>query len=267
MTDRPPALDGQGVHHGVLEGPGDVRQGLGVVPLLAQRIEGVCLQTAEAEIQARTVGHGAREVKPPRVAPLRQLRQPGPARVAQPQELGGLVEGLPRRIVSGLPEDLVITDTSDPDQHGMPSRHQQGQEGKLGGPGLEQGGQQVTLHMMDADGRHVQRPRQAAAESRPDQQRPDQPRPRGVGDTVDLVEPGTRLGQGAADQGNQVPDVIPGGKLGHHSPVFGMERRLGAQGMGEQPAVGVVQGDSRLIAGGLDAEHFHDPRAHLISRF
>ena len=64
-----------------------------------------------------------------------------------------------------------------------------------------------------------------------------------------VVAPVVRLGER-----EEAPHVVPGGELGNDPPVPGMHLHLGVQGFAEEPVAGVVEGDPRLVAGGLDAE-------------
>jgi hypothetical protein len=105
------ALGGQDIDGGGLEGGGDV--GLGAVAFLVLQVEYGGLQAAEAELQVATVQHGARQGKPVRVAAFRQFRHGRAARVAQAEELRGLVEGFAGGIVQGFAEQCVATDAID----------------------------------------------------------------------------------------------------------------------------------------------------------
>ncbi|MNN68898.1 hypothetical protein D3C81_1846410 [compost metagenome] len=74
LLERPAALDGQRLHHRLLEGQGDVAAGLLDVAALhlalPPGIEGEGLQAAETEVQSRPIGHRPREDEAPRCATL-----------------------------------------------------------------------------------------------------------------------------------------------------------------------------------------------------
>ena len=51
--------------------------------------------------------------------------------------------------------------------------------------------------------------------------------------------------------------MVARGELRNDAAVVGVHRDLGVQGVGEQPASGVVEGDAGLVAGGFDTEDDH----------
>ena len=57
--------------------------------------------------------------------------------------------------------------------------------------------------------------------------------------------------------GSDAPDVVAGGELRNDPAVLGVHGDLGVQGVREQPATRVVEGDAGLVAGGFDAEDEH----------
>ena len=82
--------------------------------------------------------HRTRQGKTSRLPPFRQARQLRSARVAEAEQLGGLVEGLAGRVVQRLAQQFVLTDAGHPHQLGMAARHQQGDEGKVRRIGREE---------------------------------------------------------------------------------------------------------------------------------
>ena len=75
------------------------------------------------------------------------------------------------------------------------------------------------------------------------------------------------LGQGLADQRQQLAHVVARGQFGHHAAIFGVQFDLAVQGVREQAALAVVDGHPGFVAGGLDAEHrtgFCNDRCHEI---
>ena len=114
------------------------------------------LKPGETEIQTRTIGHGAGEMKALRVARLGQGSDLGAAGVAQAEHLGGLVKGLAGGVVYRFAEQAVAPQPLDFDQLCMTTRDEQGNEGEVGGRRLKHGGHEVALHVMNAKYRNAQ---------------------------------------------------------------------------------------------------------------
>ena len=85
-----------------------------------------------------------------------QARDRRSAGITEPQQLGGLVEGLAGGVVQRLAEDAVVADAAHVGEQRVPARDQQRREGKGRRVGLQHGGEQVPLHMVYPDGRHPQ---------------------------------------------------------------------------------------------------------------
>jgi hypothetical protein len=96
------ACDGHGLGHRHFEGQGDVGLGLGIVTIFSQGVHGKGLEAAKAELQPWAIGHGTGEAEAPRSALLRNPGDGRTAGIAQPQQFGGLVEGLARGIIYRL---------------------------------------------------------------------------------------------------------------------------------------------------------------------
>ena len=79
-------------------------------------------KSAEAEIESGPVEHRPRELEYAVAAVLGNASERGPTRIAEPEELGGLVKGLAGGIILGLAEDPVSPDPGDFNQHGVSSR-------------------------------------------------------------------------------------------------------------------------------------------------
>ena len=193
LADGAAALDGHGVHHGILEGTGNVRPVLLCLAAVAPGVQGKGLQSAEAEIEAGAIDHGTREIVAVGIAALRELRQRRSARVGQAKQLGRLVEGLADRVVHRVAEHPVAPHAVDLHDHAVAAGDQQGQERELRGIRLQHGRQQVPFHMMNGDRRHTPGPGEAAPGHRPDQQGADQARPGRVGHAVDTARLHTGL--------------------------------------------------------------------------
>ncbi len=66
-----------------------------------------------------------------------------------------------------------------------------------------------------------------------------------------LDKPG--LVEDLTDQGEGLADMVAGGELRHHAAELGVDLDLTVDGMSEQSAVAVVDGNAGLVAGGLDS--------------
>jgi len=76
----------------------------------------------------------------------------------------------------------------------------------------------------------------------------------GDGDGVELVEGGVGLGDGGADDGHDVAQVLAGGEFGDDSAVGGVESDLGGDDVREDLSSVANDGRSGLIATAFDAE-------------
>ncbi|MNZ97186.1 hypothetical protein D3C78_1164120 [compost metagenome] len=139
----------------------------------------------------------------------------------------------------------------------MPAGHQQGDERKLRRTLLEHRRQQVPFHMVHADRRHAPGQRQGLGAGGADQQRADQPRPGGIGHRVDIGETAAGFLQHLANQRQHALDVVARGQLGHHAAIDPVQVDLTEQGVGQQAALAVVQGDAGFVAGSFQAQYSH----------
>ena len=131
---------------------------------------------------------GRGKLKAPGAAVRGELGELRAARVGQPQQLRGLVEGLAGRIVAGLAEQAVARRPRRPPSAACGRRRPGApRAGKGGGSRLEQRRQQVPLQMMHADRRHAPGVGEAARERRSGEQRADEPGAGGVGDAVEVA--------------------------------------------------------------------------------
>ncbi len=262
MLQRAPALDNQGIDHGLLKCPGHVGARLGLDAAVrgtqcADRGGARGLETAEAEFEPGAVGHRARKPENPRPSLLGQLREEGAAGIVETEYLGDLVERLARRIIERFAENPVASDAIHPHQLRVSARDQQGHERKLRRLGFEHRRQQVRFHMVHADCRDTPGKRQRTGKATTDQQRPEQARPRGIGHAVDTPGLQPRLAQHLPHQRQQLPDVIARGEFRHHAAVLGMHRDLAVEHVRQQAAVRIVDRDPGFIAGCFYSEHAH----------
>jgi hypothetical protein len=109
--------------------------------------------------------------------PLGQPRQRRPARIAQAQQLGALVEGLAGGVVDGLAQQLVVPTPSTRINCVWPPDTSSATKGNSGRVG-EEGRQQMPLEVVHAQRRLAQRRRQRHRHAGTHQQRAGQPGPR-----------------------------------------------------------------------------------------
>src|SRR4029079_8400993 len=88
------------------------------------------LQPAEAEVEARVLAHRDRKLERFRVAALGRLLNRRPARIAEPEQAGSLVEGLAGRIVERFPQGLERSPLPDPGEQRVAAACDQAEEGR-----------------------------------------------------------------------------------------------------------------------------------------
>ena len=148
---------------------------------------------------------------------LRQLGQLRSAWVRQPQQFGTLIKGLAGRIVAGLAQQPVIAQAQGFDQHRVTAGDQQGKVRKARGRGFQQGCQQVSLQMVDADRRQAPAMGQGSRQGRPAQQGTDQAGTGRVGHPLQIAGLRRRSLECAAHQGQQALDVVARGQFRDHA--------------------------------------------------
>ena len=115
------------------------------------------------------------------------MRECRAARVAEAEQLRGLVEGLAGGVVDGFAEQRVVADASTAMSWVWPpetSSATKGNPARLG----QQRRKQMAFEVMNADDRLSQRRTQAGGDAGADQQRARQPGPWVYGDRVDVVQ-------------------------------------------------------------------------------
>ena len=230
MLEGPLAFDSEGVDHCLLERQGYVAASLlGVVArrlTLLPGIQGKGLQAAEAELQPRAVSHWPRKFEAPRRTAQRQTGNLRTTGILQPHQLGGLVECLARRIIQRLAEQLVLTDAIDPNQLGMPARHQQSDERKSRRLFFQHRRQQMAFHMVHTERRNIPGERQCLGTGRSHEERTDQAGAGGVGDGVDVNRNATGFAQHLTDQRQHSLDVIARSQLRHYAAIYTVQINL-----------------------------------------
>ncbi len=191
----------------------------------------------------------------------------GATRISQIQELGHLVEGLPRRVVPRAPEWAIGAFGRDMIQVGVPPGDHQRHEGVREVWGVEARGGDMAFQVVH---RH-QRKRPAIGDGfgdrDPNQQRPDQPRPRRHGDRADIGQRHPGIRQGAVDDRSDDLDVPSRGQFRHDPAVRRVHLDLGSHHRAADDPTALENGGGGLIAGRFDAkDQMHRSRS-AVRRF
>jgi len=113
----------------------------------------------------------------------------------------------------------------------------------------------MAFQVVQTQDRHAQCIAERLGHGGTNQQGTGKPRSLGVRDPVDVPDRTTGFVKDLPHQGQHAPDVVPGRQFGHDPAVVGVEGGLGVQGVCEQAFSGMKQGDTGLIAGGLNAQN------------
>jgi hypothetical protein len=195
------------------------------------------------------------------IAPRGQPRQRRPAGIAKAQRLRALVERLARRIVHGFAEQLVSAHARDAHQLGVPARDQQRDERELRRVVRQKGRQQMSLEVVNAQRRPPERGSQGARHPGAHEQCTGQPRAACERNHIDLAQFAARRRKNLLRQGQQAPDVVARGQLGHDAAEPPVHVDLAVQSLRAQPRrlhrVEAHQRHAGLVARRLDAENVH----------
>ncbi len=86
-----------------------------------------------------------------------------------------------------------------------------------------------------------------------------------IGDSIKLPEGDSGLLKNLSDHGQQFPDVIPGGKLGHDSSEVGMYSDLAVDLVRQEAPPVVEDGHAGFVTGGFKAEDKHEIESTVCS--
>src|SRR5512139_2390720 len=115
----------------------------------------------------------------------------------------------------------------------------------------------VPFAVVHTDEGDAQRKSHGLGRGNADKERADEAGGMGDGDEVDVRDLHRRLLQRGADHGHEVPEVLPGGELGHHAAVLLVKLHLRRDNVRQDG--GIPQHRCRgLITGRLYAEGEHD---------
>ena len=145
------------------------------------------LQAGEREVGILASVHRPRQREARGVAARRFLLDLRPARIAEPEQLRGLVEGLADGVVLRGAEPHVIADAAHGDDLGMAAGGEEQAIGKRRRVGQPRG-ERMRFQMIDRDQRLLLDQRDRLGRGQPDDDAADQPGAGGGGDAVDGVE-------------------------------------------------------------------------------
>ena len=199
------------------------------------------------------------------VSLLRQPLDHRPTGIAEPQQLGHLVERLAGGVVERLPQQPVLAPGGHVEQHGVPAAHQQGHERRRQVGVFERRGEEMPFEVIHAEQRAIEAEGERLAVGDADEQGADEAGTGGHGDPVELAEADPRVGERAVHHRADGADVRPARQLGHHSAEDAVHV-LREDHVARDRADAAVRPEHRrggLVAGCLDAE---DPAGHASSR-
>ena len=113
----------------------------------------------------------------------------------------------------------------------------------------------MGLHVMDGEGRAVERIGHGAGERGTGHQGSDQPGPGRVGDGIQVARRAARFFQGVQGQLRQAAHMVARGQFRDNPAVLLVRFNLAVQPVSKEPARTVPHGDPGFVAGSLDAQH------------
>ncbi len=224
------------------------------------------LQSGQREIAVAAPRHRPRQRETTGVAELRRPLDLRPARIVEPEELRGLVEGFADGVVERGAQPHVIADAAHGDDLGVSAG---GEEQAIGERHVidEAGRERVRLEVVHRDQRLLLDQRDRLGGGQSDDHAADQPGAGRGRNAVELVEVAPGLPHRPADQ--QVEDLHMGARrdLGYHAAERRMVGDLREHDVRPDLAAPVRQPlDHRgrgLVAGRLDAEDDHENQSAI----
>ena len=183
------------------------------------------------------------------------LGQPGeqrPAGIVEPQHPRGLVEGLTRRVVHGLPQQGIVAVGIHAGKVAVPAADHQAQERRLQVRRGQEIGADMSFDMVDGDERQARGIAQPLHAVDAGEQRAHQPRPVGHGQCVHVRKGHARFLKRPVDHPITGIHVRPAGDFRHHTAV----ERMGID-LGKDDAADDVPSVFHNGGGGLVAAGFH----------
>ena len=182
------------------------------------------------------------------VALARQLLDRRTARIAEPEQLGGLVESLAQRIVDRGREAAIFAHPLDQQQLAMPARDEQQQIGEFERRIGQPRAQRVAFEVVDREQRLPARHRQRLGAHQADHHPADQAGPRGRGDRIALVERDISLLEHRRDEGREPVGMRARGDFGHHAAIGRMFLVLRGDPLRDDPPIAIDKRRGGLVA-------------------
>ncbi len=240
-----------------LDGRGKIGGFLGAErSLIGDRLPYRGLQPGEREIAPLAPFERPRQRESAGIATARRALDRRPAGVVEPQELGGLVEGFARRIVTAGAELVVAADPGAHQKLGMAAGNQQ-QEIRKPDILREPDGEGMGFQMVDRDEWLRGRPGDALCRHRADDEAADQPRPGRRRHAIEPIDGCVSLGEGAPDEPLDMVEMRPRRDLRHDAAIGRVLLQLGVDqiGLDQRPRMVAHHRDRGLVAARLDAEN------------
>ncbi len=182
----------------------------------------------------------------------------GSARRTQPQQLGGFIKRLPRRIIYGGAEAGILPDAIHPDELGMAAGYEQQQIGKIG-PLRHSDGQRVSFQMINRNQRQIMGEGNRLGGGEADHDPTHKAWPSSGGDGGKVAKIDTGSGDRFFDRSVKALNMAAGGDLGHHAPKRRMVVMLRPNLVRQYPArpigAAVNHGGSGVVAARFNAEN------------
>ena len=256
MLHRAPAFDNQGGDCRFLKCQRNIGD-----QLVIKRLSRHCcghggFEPRKAEIEAGPVGHRPRKFEYTAFTLPRPARNRWATGVAQPQQLGGLVERLAHGIVQRFTENGVVSQPAYVGDQGMAAGNQQRQKREFRFFVFQHRRQQVSFHVVHADGRYLPAPGQSTPQRGTDEQGAGKPRAAGVGDTINIRSLDLGLFQHGCDQGQALADMVSRGQFRHNAAIIRVYQ-LGIELVRQQAPLGVINRHTGIVAGGFESKNHH----------
>ncbi len=189
-----------------------------------------------------------------------RARQPvdlRPARVAEADVAGHLVERLAGGVVDGLAQHPVAAVALHRDDHRVAARHQQERQRRVQVGLLQEGGVEVTLEVVDPDVGDAGAQRHGLGGADADEQRAGQAGPGAGGHGVEVGQLEARFDEGLGDDRVDEFEVGPAGDLRDDAAEAGVEVALAGHDRRQQVGAVLHDPDGGLVARRLDPEDLH----------
>jgi hypothetical protein len=169
--------------------------------------------------------------------------------IRQTQELGGLIERLTRRVIPRFAEKLLTTDALRLNEHRVPARDQERNVRERRRLRFKEGGEQMALEMMDANGWNTPGIRKAPGQSGAGEKRPDEPRPGRISHPLKIGRRAARSLKRAANERQKALNVIPRGQFRDYPAKDPMQLDLAEQLMRQETPLTIEHRHSTFITG------------------